>query len=106
MEDKWIDLESAVRYMLGLESGTKSTNRMRRVCSFTCYLTLSASPTDSILGDSFHVSEPVATFILIERRVALAVVQVTNMNAEDGRMVESISEKHFSSPASHSQASF
>ncbi|KAF8593058.1 hypothetical protein BDV93DRAFT_397208, partial [Ceratobasidium sp. AG-I] len=44
VEDKWVHLESAVRYMLGLEAGAKSTDRLRRVCGFTRYLNSSTSP--------------------------------------------------------------
>ncbi|QRV72390.1 hypothetical protein RhiJN_00404 [Ceratobasidium sp. AG-Ba] len=89
-----VHLESAVRYMLGSEGGPRSTDRLRRICGYTRYLNPSAD-SQSVLGSDFHVSELVATFLYTQSRVSVAIIRVTNIVAQDGRMVESIAEKHF-----------
>ncbi|KAG8711009.1 hypothetical protein FRC08_016445 [Ceratobasidium sp. 394] len=94
-----VHLESAVRYLLGSDGGPKSTDRLRRVCGFTRYLSNSNAPqTDSVLGDAFHVSELVATFLRVNNQVAFAVVQVTSMTTSTGQVTESLSDKCFQAP--------
>ncbi|KDN33727.1 hypothetical protein RSAG8_13186, partial [Rhizoctonia solani AG-8 WAC10335] len=98
VEGKPIHLESAVRFLLGLDGGAKSTDRLRRVCGFTRYLHPSTEPTESILGTDFRISDLVATFVQVNNQVALIVLRVTSIIARDGRLLESISDGHFSEP--------
>ncbi|KAG9118703.1 hypothetical protein FRC07_006658 [Ceratobasidium sp. 392] len=95
VNDKHVHLESAVRYLLGADGGAKSTDRLRRVCGYTRYLHPSASETNSVLGDDFHVSELVATFLRAENQLVLGIIRVTDIVASDGRSLESISDKQF-----------
>jgi hypothetical protein len=96
VEDKPIHLESAVRYLLGNDSGAKSTDRLRRVCGYTRYLHSADSQANSVLGNDFHVSELAATFLRVNNQLVLAIIRVTDIVASDGRSLESISDKHFS----------
>jgi hypothetical protein len=98
VEGTWVHLESAVRYLLSAGGSAKSTDRLRRVCGFTRYLHSEAGATGSVLGDYFHVSELVATFLRANDQVVLAVVRVANIAASNGHSLESISEKEFQSP--------
>ncbi|KEP45359.1 hypothetical protein V565_283420, partial [Rhizoctonia solani 123E] len=91
VKGKPIHLESAVRFLLGLDGGAKSTDRLRRVCGFTRYLQ-STSPTESILGNDFCISDLAATFVQVNNQVTLIVVRVTSIVAHDGRLLESISK--------------
>ncbi|KDN35862.1 hypothetical protein RSAG8_11224, partial [Rhizoctonia solani AG-8 WAC10335] len=86
----WIHLESAVRYLLGSDGGPKSTDRLRRVCGFTRYLNPSSVPGNSILGDYFHISDLIATFLRVDNRVTIAIIHVTNIVSKDGNSLESI----------------
>jgi hypothetical protein len=92
-----VHLESAICYLLSAGGSAKSTDRLRRVCGFTCYLHSEAAEA-GVLGDYLHVSELVATVLRIEDQTVLAVVRVTNIAASNGRSLESISEKEFQSP--------
>ncbi|KAG9090473.1 hypothetical protein FS749_000513 [Ceratobasidium sp. UAMH 11750] len=96
VDNKRVHLQSVIRCLLGTDGSAKSTDRLRRVCGFTRYLGSVSARTDSVMGDYFQVSDLVATFLRAEGRVALAIARVTNIIAEDGRLLESISEKQFS----------
>ncbi|KAG9089098.1 hypothetical protein FS749_001620 [Ceratobasidium sp. UAMH 11750] len=94
-----VHLESAVRYLLGSDGAPKSTDRLRRVCGFTQYLGNPATPqTDSLLGDAFHISELVATFLRVNNQAAFAIMQVTSIINNTGQAVESISDQCFQAP--------
>lgn len=97
VDGKRIHLESAVRYLLGPEGGPKSTDRLRRVCGFTRYLNSANTQSDSILGDSFQLGQLVATFLRIDRNVAVAIMRVTSITDDSGRLVESIGDDDFES---------
>ncbi|CAE7062743.1 unnamed protein product [Rhizoctonia solani] len=98
VKGKPVHLESAVRLLLGTDSGPKSTDRLRRVCGFTRFLNPSSNQKESILGNEFQVSDLVATLIRTSNQVALIVIRVTNIIASDGRVLEAISERHFAEP--------
>ncbi|KAG9122901.1 hypothetical protein FRC07_000528, partial [Ceratobasidium sp. 392] len=95
IEDSWVHLESAIRYLLGDGGGAKSTDRLRRVRGFTRYLQSETSKSSSVLGDYFHVSDLVATFLRTEERVVLAIACITNITGRDGCVLEAISEQEF-----------
>lgn len=98
VQGTWVHLESAIRYLLGPGGGAKSTDRLRRVCGFTRYLHSEGASAGSVLGNYFHVSDLVSTFLRVDNQVVLAIVRVTNIAATDGRPLESISEHEFQSP--------
>ncbi|KAG8683518.1 hypothetical protein FRC08_014234 [Ceratobasidium sp. 394] len=97
VQDTWVHLESAIRYLLSAGGSAKSTDRLRHVCGFTRYLHSETAKATSVLGSYFHVSDLVGTLLRAEERVVLAIIRVTNMAANDGRLLESISEKEFES---------
>jgi hypothetical protein len=84
VEGKWVHLKSAVRYFLELEGGSKSTDQLRHVCSFSRYLHPSSKETESLLGNDFHVSDLVATFLRTDNCVTIAIIRVTDISAKDG----------------------
>jgi hypothetical protein len=98
VEGKWVHLESAVRYLLGSEGGSKSTDRLRRVCGLSRYLHSSSNESESVLGEDFHVLDLVATFLRVDNRIVIAIIRVTNISTKDGRSVEAISAHHFADP--------
>ncbi|KAG8750064.1 hypothetical protein FRC12_013091 [Ceratobasidium sp. 428] len=98
VDDSWVPLESAVRYLLGNDGGAKSTDRLRRVRGFSRYMESEATKSNSVLGDYFHVSDLVATFLRADERVALAIARITNITGRDGTVLEAISEQEFHLP--------
>jgi hypothetical protein len=92
VDNKSVHLESAIHYVLGSDTKAKSTDRLRRVCGFTRYLESSEPQSDSVLGDYFCVSELVATLLLANNQVSLAIVRVTEITTANGLSVESIAE--------------
>ncbi|KAG8718339.1 hypothetical protein FRC09_012817 [Ceratobasidium sp. 395] len=97
VEDSWVPLESAVRYLLGNDGGAKSTDRLRRVRGFTRYMQ-SETKSNSILGDYFHVSDLVATLLRTKDQVVLAVARITSITGADGTALEAISDQEFQLP--------
>ncbi|KAG8741105.1 hypothetical protein FRC12_015765 [Ceratobasidium sp. 428] len=97
IDNKPVRLEIAIRHLLGARGTAKSTDRLRRVCGFTRYLH-PGDDTSSALGDYFHVSELISTFVRTNEQVALAIIRVTNITANNGRTLESISEENFRDP--------
>ncbi|KDN34732.1 hypothetical protein RSAG8_12206, partial [Rhizoctonia solani AG-8 WAC10335] len=98
LDNKPIHLESAVHCLLRSDGGAKSTDRLRCVRGFTRYLEPSGSSTNSVLGNDFHVSNLIASLLLTENKVAIVIIRVTNIVVNDGCLLESISENHFSEP--------
>lgn len=77
---------SAVRWFLGRKKdGRKSTDRTSRVAGLLKVRTYSRDPEppklddDSVIGDKFVLGEYVATFLRIDKTVALAVVRVSEI---------------------------
>lgn len=98
IDGDWVHLESAIRCLLGIGGGAKSTDRLRRVCGFTRYMRSEVANASPVLGDYFHVADLIATFLRVEGQVVLAFVRVTHIAASNGRSLESISEKEFQMP--------
>jgi hypothetical protein len=95
VEDEPVHIESTVRYLLGTDSATKSTDHLRCVCGYTQYLHPADSWSNSVLGNDFHISELVATFLCVKNQLVLAIIRVTDIMASDGPSFESIADKHF-----------
>ncbi|KAG9119441.1 hypothetical protein FRC07_005533, partial [Ceratobasidium sp. 392] len=98
VEDTWVHLESAIRYLFSNGGGAKSTDRLRRVRGLTRYLHSDTTGFNSVLGDYFHVSDLVATFLRADERVALAIARITSITGADGCALEAISEREFQLP--------
>ena len=77
---------SAVRFLLYREEGRKSYNRDERAAGVKNICTYSWEPpgpsladNESLIGDVFLICQLVATFIRVEKTVALAIMQVTGI---------------------------
>ncbi|QRV87004.1 hypothetical protein RhiJN_15022 [Ceratobasidium sp. AG-Ba] len=97
VDDTWVPLESAARYLFTPGGGAKSADRLRRICGYTRYLR-SEAQSDTVLGDFLHVSDLVGTFLSVNHQLVLAIARVSHIAAKDGRSLEAISEDEFHTP--------
>jgi hypothetical protein len=101
---KMVHKSSAVRFLLYNAEGRKSYNRDERAAGVKNIRTYSREPVgpsladnESLIGDFFLIRQLVATFIRVEKTVALAIVQVTGIQNK----TESVDSIEISALSSH-----
>ncbi|KAG8701433.1 hypothetical protein FRC09_005373 [Ceratobasidium sp. 395] len=92
IDGSWVPLSTTVRVILGTHSKEKSTDRLRRVCSFSRYPSVDTQ-SDSILGDLCLIGQIILALVRVGRTIALAAVRVTAMHRGKERL-ECISTDH------------
>jgi hypothetical protein len=96
---------SVIRILLSPKAGVNSTDRLRRVHGYTRALLPTDSNSDEVTGpDTFSLGNLIATLVLVEDQMSLAVVQVTGIDRNKERL-SSIPAGDFSNTSSKIQLS-
>lgn len=91
-----LHLQSITKVLFGKEGGHKSTDRLRRVCSYSKdpFWDSQFKFENTILGHDLLVGSPVLTFLRIQKGFAAALLRVSAIILGDGQHVQGVLDSH------------